>query len=98
MRKYWAYNDLATGFDELDNFFSGFFPHRSISCSFKGQLVDTDKYDLVLKKEYVEEEIKRKEEELRRLDELRKQAVQRYDSQKNEIEGEIKKLRKRLSP
>lgn len=62
--------------DVLDDMFEGmgYFSPRNNSYSFhtRGQIVDTDRYDIVLKKEFAEKELNRKEEELRRFVEIHK--------------------------
>jgi hypothetical protein len=62
--------------------FTDFFPQRTFSYS--GQLVDLEKFDVIPKKEYLETQIKEKDEEIARCDQLyeerRKRLVEERDN------------------
>lgn len=78
-----------------------YFPPQSQSYTFKGQIVDTDKYDIVAKKEYRLELLKLKEEEIEALDrqheaeesyykEKRKKLVEQKESFTRELRNKNK--------
>jgi len=75
-RKYglvpWSFSDDLAWFDDWAE------PWRT-SWSFRGQFVDTEKYDVVPRPEYRKSLIEKKEEEIKRLQE-------RQDEIKKEIE------------
>lgn len=60
------------------------------SYTFSGQIVDTSRYDIVPKREFIEGEITRKEEELRRVEEIHKITLKQK-------QDEIDSLRKKLT-
>jgi len=80
-------NDLSFISDALDDMAYGFnfFPHGGTSYSFKGQVVDTDKYDIVPKKEYRQELLRLKEEEIEALD-------RQHEAEENYYKEKRKKL------
>ena len=54
--------------DVFDDFAGGFYNPQHTSYSFRGEVVDTDKYDIVPKRFYRDELIKQVEEEIETLD------------------------------
>ena len=65
-RRFFVNDDLAEEFYEIGRVFDDLFPFNRYS--FSGQIIDTDKYDIVPKQSYYEEKIKRSEEEIEALD------------------------------
>ena len=65
-RRFSAYDDLATGFNDIVRAWDQYFPVRTFSTTFRGY--DPDQFDLVPKPSYYEEQIKRSEEEIEALD------------------------------
>ena len=81
-RKFWINDDLAQGLYEFDRVFDAWFPTRSFTY---GKLVDTDKFDIVPKQSYYEEQIKRSEEEIEALD-------RQHDSEEKYYQNARKRL------
>ena len=69
-----AFNDIGYGFE--------YFPSSSNSYSIIGELVDTSKFDIVPKREYQEELLKRQEEKIEALDKEYKEQRQRLVEEK----------------
>ena len=65
-RRFCVNDDLATGFNDIARAFDQFFPVRTYSTTLRGY--DPEQFDLVPKKFYYEEQIKRSEEEIEALD------------------------------
>ncbi len=61
-----------------------------------GQLVDTDKYDLVLKKEYVQKSIDELNERIVGLNEHQKKMIEYWDEKRKNLTEEIVELQRRL--
>lgn len=79
--------------DIFEEMFEGryFFSPQSNNYTFRGQIVDTDRYDIVLKKEFVEKEIANKEDELKSVEETHRKELMK-------IQQEISVLKRALSP
>lgn len=75
--------------DIMDDMYAGLDYFASESYTFKGQIVDTEKFDIIPKRDYLEGEITRKEEELKRIEEIHKITHKQK-------QDEIDTLRKRL--
>jgi len=73
-------DDMANG---LDSFYTSPF---SRSYTFGGQIVDTDKFDIVPKKEYYETLITQKQEQIEALE-------RQHESNKKYYEERLKKLK-----
>lgn len=68
----------------LDLMGDNFWNPVATTMSIKGQFVDTDKFDIVPKREYLDKEIARKEEELKQAEIRHRQHEERI---REEIEG-----------
>jgi len=82
-RKFYAYDDMATGFDDIARAFDQFFPVRTYT--FGGTVVDTDLYDIVPKQKLFDDQIKRSEEEIEALD-------RQHDSEEKYYQNARKRL------
>ncbi len=79
-----VFDDMAYGFNYLS-------PLRT-NYSFRGTIIDTDKYDIVPKRSYLEEEISRKEEELKRIEEVYKINLKQKQDEIEDLKNKKKEL------
>jgi hypothetical protein len=96
MKQFFAHDDFAFGLENIERVFDMYSPLKS-SLTFKGQLVDTELYDIVPKKSYTEKQIKLKEEELERLKTSQKLTNERFDIEKQNLKNEIEGLKRKLT-
>lgn len=82
MTKLRKYNSLIDVFDDMA---SDIFTPFIYSNSTRGRFVDTDKFDLVPKKSYVDELIKKKEEEIEALDRQHESNELYYKGRRKEL-------------
>ena len=80
-----AFNDIGYGFE--------YFPSVS-TTTFSGQLVDTEKYDIVPKETYRQELIKQAEDKIKALDEDYKERRQRLVEEKESYTKALKQKNK----
>ena len=78
-------NDFAYGIDSI-------YPVKSYS--FKGEIVDTSKYDIVLKKDFIDKEIARKEEELKQVEIKHRQYEDRLREEISSLKDQRRKREK----
>jgi len=95
IRKYY-YGDVSRMVDDM---FRGFesFPFIS-DLSFKGQLVNTDDYDIIPKRSKIERELKEKEQALQEFKERQKNHKRWADEQEKALGIEIDQLKQKLAP
>jgi len=84
-----VFDDMAYGFDYFN-------PSRSYP--FRGEIVDTENFDIVPKKHYREQQLKLKEQRLQELKERKENDIRLYDEQEKALKLEIDELRQKLSP
>ena len=84
-------------FDRLvDSVFDDFglgFPMRATSYTVRGQFVDTDKFDIVPKAGYIDEQIKLKEAQLKKLTEEHETRVKAIEEELSSLKGQKKALK-----
>ena len=77
-------DDMAIGFDYLN-------PYAS-SYTYHGVIVDTDKFDIVPKRGYYEEQIKKVEQELSTLERQQESSLKYYENQRKILQERKDKL------
>ena len=65
--------------------------------SLRGQIYNPEDFDLVPKRNYLERQIKFKEEEIARLKQRRDNELKYYESQEKKLNLELEQLKQRLS-
>ena len=93
MRRYYFDYLLDSAMDDMARDWTSIGPYHV-----NGKFVNTDDYEIIPKPDKVKRDLKQKEQELNSLRELKKHALERYDKQIEDIEKEIQKLNKSLSP
>lgn len=83
--------DLAEIFDDMAMGFGYMNPLRT-NYSFRGQIVDTDKYDIVIKPSHQEELIKKKQEEIEALEREKQSTENYFKVRKQKLEEEKESL------
>jgi hypothetical protein len=81
-RKRYTIGDV---FDDMAFGLSTMFPTENYSLSFKGQLVDTEKFDIIPKQSYIDEQIKRKEGEIEANERDHKASTLYYEERKRKL-------------
>jgi hypothetical protein len=71
--------------DVFDDFASDFYRPFNTSYSFSGELVDTEKYDIIPKPSHYEELINRKKEEIETLERQHESDEKYYKQRKNKL-------------
>lgn len=77
-------DDMGVGFDYLSPFTSNF--------TFRGTLVDTDKFDIVPRKSWYEEQVNRTQERIEALDRQHEADKRYYESKRKELIEEKERL------
>jgi hypothetical protein len=96
MKQFFAHDDFAFGLDAIGQVLDMYSPLKS-SFTFRGQLVDTELYDIVPKRGYTEKKIKEKEEELERLKTSQKLTNERFAIEKQNLNNDIEELKRKLT-
>jgi hypothetical protein len=82
-----VFDDMARGFYEMD-----YLNPLRTNYSFRGQIVDTDRYELVEKKDYTEKRIKAKQEEIDALEREHESFENHFKVRKQKLEEEKESL------
>ena len=77
-----------------DNMYGFHYFPSEIYSVFKGQIVDTDRYDIVPKESYRQELIRQKEEQIRALDDYYKERKKRLTEEKASLAKAIESKNK----
>jgi hypothetical protein len=77
------YRELSNIWNDDFAWLTDFFPTRTYSYS--GRWVDPEKYDVIPKKEYLEKQIKEKEDEIARCDQLYEERRKRLVEEKENL-------------
>jgi hypothetical protein len=78
-------------FVEFDSFLN---PFRVRTYTFNGQVIDMDKYDVILKPTYLDQEIKRVEQELETLQRQQESTIKYYENRKIALLEEKEKYKR----
>ena len=84
MRKYRSLMDLGDVFDDMAHGLSYLSPLRT-SYSFRGQIVDPEKFDIVPRPSYYDDKIKRSEEEIEALDRQHESEEKYYQERRKRL-------------
>jgi hypothetical protein len=83
--------------DDMGVFDSFLSPFRVNTYTFNGQFIDMDKYDVTLKPNYIEQEIKRVDQELETLERERDSSNKYFDGRKAFLMEEKEKYKRQKS-
>jgi hypothetical protein len=97
MKRFFAHDDFAFGLENIERVFDMYSPLKS-SFTFKGQLVDTDDFDIIPKKHYTDRKIKEKEQEIANLQDQKNHYIKRIDEQIENARIELDTLRGYIKP
>ena len=89
IKRYYTVGDFV---DDMFRGIESIYPVKSYS--FQGEFIDTSKYDVILKKEFVEKEIARKEEELRQVEIRHRQHEERLREEISVLKDQRKRREK----
>ena len=89
IRKY-SFGDLMN--EAMDDFAHYFGEPIATSYSYKGRWVDEDKFDIVPKRSYYDEQIKKVDQDMETLDRNQKSAISYYENQKRILQEKKEKL------
>lgn len=91
MKRYRSVMSIGDVFDDMAYGFDYFSPLRT-NYSFRGQIVNTDKYDIVPKKSHQEELIRKKQEEIDALEQEHESSENYFKVRKQKLEEEKEAL------
>ena len=92
MKQFFAHDDFAFGLESIQKVFDMYSPLTS-SYTFRGQLVDTEDFDIIPKKHYTDRMIKEKEQEISNLQDQKTHYIKRIDDQIEQARIELDTLR-----
>lgn len=91
MKRYRSVMSIGDVFDDMAYGFNYFSPLRT-NYTFRGQIVDTDRYEIRERPDYTEKRIKAKQEEIDALERERESAENYFKVRKQKLEEEKEAL------
>lgn len=91
MKRYRSVMSLGDVFDDMAEGFGYLAPLRT-NYSFRGQFVDTDKYDIIPKPDHAEKLVRKKQEEIDALEREHESAENYFKVRKQKLEEEKEAL------